>query len=100
LGRDDSRGTDGRAIRAPADGEVILAGDDFYYEGNCVFLAHGGGVITGYYHMAAAPTVKTGEKVSQGHKLGEMGATGSANGIHLCWRAQINGIPIDPETLM
>jgi murein DD-endopeptidase MepM/ murein hydrolase activator NlpD len=100
LGRDDSKGAEGRAIRAPGAGEVILAGTDYYYEGHCLFLAHGAGLVTAYLHMAQPPTLPVGARVAPGDLLGAMGQTGSVNGVHLCWRAQIQGTQIDPATLM
>jgi murein DD-endopeptidase MepM/ murein hydrolase activator NlpD len=103
LGIDYGRPTSGAPLLgtnvvAPAPGVVALAGRDFYFEGNCVFLAHGQGLVTVYLHMRAL-AVNDGQVVSAGQKLGEVGAAGSATAPHLCWRARCRGVDIDPTLL-
>lgn len=52
--------------------------------GACVVINHGEGIKTLYGHMKNnSVTVKKGDKVSQGQKIGIMGNTGSSTGCHL-----------------
>ncbi|WP_428355993.1 peptidoglycan DD-metalloendopeptidase family protein [Methyloprofundus sp.] len=84
----------GTTISAPAPGLVINTGG-YYYNGNTVFLDHGQGLVTGYFHMSKI-TVKAGQIVEQGTKLGEVGETGRVTGPHLHWNVYLNKTKVDP----
>ena len=84
----------GTTISAPASGLVIDTGS-YYYNGNTVFLDHGQGLITGYFHMSKI-SVKAGQIVEQGTKLGEVGETGRVTGPHLHWNVYLNKTKVDP----
>jgi len=84
----------GTDIVAPAAGIVINTGA-YYYNGNTVFLDHGQGLISGYFHLSKI-TVKAGQIVEQGTKLGEVGATGRVTGPHLHWNVYLNKTKVDP----
>lgn len=84
----------GTAINAPAPGLVINTGS-YYYNGNTVFLDHGQGLVTGYFHMSKI-SVKAGQIVEQGTKLGEVGETGRVTGPHLHWNVYLNKTKVDP----
>ncbi len=84
----------GTTISAPAPGLVINTGS-YYYNGNTVFLDHGQGLITGYFHMSKI-SVKSGQIVEQGTKLGEVGETGRVTGPHLHWNVYLNKTKVDP----
>ena len=58
---------DGSDVWAAKAGEVILAGWNGGY-GNCVMVAHDGGVVTLYGHMSAL-YVSEGQSVGQGASL-------------------------------
>lgn len=81
-------------IKAPADAVVIDTGN-YYYNGNTVFLDHGQGLITGYFHMTEIK-VKAGQKVRQGDILGTVGETGRVTGPHLHWNVYLNRTKVDP----
>ncbi len=85
------KGTD---ISSPAAGIVINTGS-YYYNGNTVFLDHGQGLITGYFHLSKI-SVTDGQIVAQGSKLGEVGATGRVTGPHLHWNVYLNKTKVDP----
>ena len=52
--------------------------------GNFVKIRHDNGMKTLYAHMEyESISVKTGERVSKGQKIGRMGDTGNAYGVHL-----------------
>jgi len=84
----------GTAIAAPAPGVVINTGS-YYYNGNTVFLDHGQGLVTGYFHMSKI-TVQVGQLVETGTKLGEIGETGRVTGPHLHWNVYLNKTKVDP----
>ena len=88
----------GTPIYAPADGAVSMADDDLYFEGAMVLLDHGQGLISMYLHMSDI-TVKPGQLVKRGEKIGEVGAKGRATGAHLCWRLKWRNRHLDPELL-
>ena len=47
----DLQGFTGDTVVAAADGVVALV-DDFLLAGNLVYLNHGGGVVSGYFHLS------------------------------------------------
>lgn len=85
----------GDAVIAPADGVASLTGD-FYFNGNTVFVDHGGGVISMACHLSAI-TVNQGDAVMRGELIGRVGATGRVTGPHLHWSLILNGERIDPQ---
>jgi murein DD-endopeptidase MepM/ murein hydrolase activator NlpD len=84
----------GTAVRAPADGVVVVAGPYPYY-GQVIFLDHGGGFTTRYGHLSSVDA-KKGDRVEAGDVIGRVGATGLATGNHLHYEVRINGVPVDP----
>ena len=85
------KGTD---ILAIASGTVTAAYKGTLY-GNTVVVDHGERVYSLYLHMDSI-TVKEGEKVSQGQKVGTLGSTGYSTAAHLHLSLKINGISVDP----
>ncbi|GLH73702.1 peptidase M23 [Geothrix limicola] len=94
----DIRAPQGQAVRAPAEGVVVLTGD-FFYSGNAVFIAHGEGVVSLLCHLSKI-TVKQGQKVKVGDLVGEVGATGRASGPHLHWSLSLNDARVDPRIFL
>lgn len=88
----------GATVRAAAAGTVALAEDQFF-AGNAVYLDHGDGLITMYFHLSAL-LVKPGEQVAAGQAIGRVGATGRASGPHLHWAARWRGARVNPELLL
>ena len=88
----------GNSIKAPENGKVILVGLEpkgFVVNGNCIFLDHGHGVITGYLHLSKV-LVKEGELIKKGQIIGKVGNTGIASGPHLHWGLYVLGKTVDP----
>lgn len=96
-------GTDFRAkvstpIVAANSGRVALVKDRFY-SGGTVLLDHGGGIYTCYFHMSDF-SVREGDVVQKGERLGLSGKSGRVTGPHLHFSARINGVQIDPLQLI
>lgn len=86
----------GTRVLAPADGEVIFAGQRSGY-GNSIELRHGGAVTTLYGHLSGfASGVRAGSHVKQGSVIGYVGMTGWATGPHLHYEFRIGGQYQDP----
>ncbi|HYC06788.1 MAG TPA: M23 family metallopeptidase [Candidatus Binatia bacterium] len=71
----------GSRIVAAAAGTVIFAGWKDNEGGYQVWVSHGSGLYTGYYHMSAI-TVGIGEHVGRGQQIGRVGTSGVATGPH------------------
>jgi len=89
----------GSTVRAAAAGIVRLVGKTFYYNGNFVLIDHGQGLSSYYLHMSKT-TVKSGDFVKRGEKIGEIGSTGRATGPHLHWEVRWNNVRIDPALVL
>jgi murein DD-endopeptidase MepM/ murein hydrolase activator NlpD len=88
----------GTSVRATNAGTVILA-RSLYFEGNCVVIDHGDGLLTLYMHLSEIK-VEEGAKVASGQILGLSGNTGRVNGPHLHFAVRWQGLYLDPETLI
>lgn len=93
----DFRGAPGEPIRAANRGVVALV-DDFFLAGNVVYIDHGGGVVTAYFHMSKA-LVAAGDTVERGQEIGLVGATGRVTGPHLHWSARYGAVTVNPLDL-
>ena len=89
----------GTPVFATTDGIVRLTGNNFYYNGNFVLLDHGQGLSSIYLHLSKI-SVKEGEIVKKGQKIGEIGTTGRSTGPHLHWGVNWFGKRIDPASLL
>jgi murein DD-endopeptidase MepM/ murein hydrolase activator NlpD len=88
----------GTPVRAPNDGQVLLAGD-LYYTGGTVMVDHGMGLISLFAHLSRVD-VAEGERVERGAVVGAVGATGRVTGPHLHWTLRANGARVDPLSLI
>jgi len=89
----------GSPVYAPISGTVVFAEPDLYYSGGTLILDHGHGVTSTYIHLSKLDA-KVGEKITQGMKVAEIGATGRVTGPHLDWRFNWQGERLDPALLM
>lgn len=94
----DLRGRTGEPVRAAAAGRVALA-RELYFAGNAVFIDHGLGVYTGYFHLSSID-VREGDQVEAGDLLGQVGATGRVTGAHLHWYLAVDGEAVDASSLL
>jgi len=88
----------GTPIVAVNRGKVLLA-RPLFFEGNCVVLDHGQGLLTLYLHLSKF-SVKEGDEVEKGQQLGLSGGTGRATGPHLHLAVRWQGVYLNPRTLL
>jgi murein DD-endopeptidase MepM/ murein hydrolase activator NlpD len=94
----DYRGATGEPIYAANRGVVALV-DSFFLAGNVVYIDHGDGLVTGYFHMSRQD-VAVGDTVERGQEIGLVGATGRVTASHLHWSARFGALTIDPADLL
>jgi murein DD-endopeptidase MepM/ murein hydrolase activator NlpD len=94
----DFAGKIGAPVRAAGRGVVALVAR-FYLAGNAVYLDHGGGLVTGYFHLSRV-NVAAGDTVAAGQLIGAVGRSGRATGPHLHWIARYGGTTVDPMSLL
>lgn len=85
-------------VVASAPGTVTYAGRKAGY-GRVVEVDHGFGFKTRYGHLASI-SVKKGDVVTIGHKVGGMGTTGRSTGVHLHYEVHFRGKTYDPKTFL
>ena len=85
-------------IRASGAGQVLRTGEDGIY-GRFVVLEHGQGYQSVYAH-ASMVLVARGQTVRRGEVIGLTGSTGRSTAPHLHFEVLLNGLPVDPLTLV
>ena len=88
----------GTPIFVTGEGVVVFAGWQRGY-GNLVKIQHALGTETRYGHMSKI-RVKTGQKVSRGSQIGDMGNTGRSTGSHLHYEVRVDGRAVDPMSFI
>lgn len=84
----------GTPIYAAAGGTVVSSG----YSGNAgkiIVINHGNGMVTKYMHCNTL-FVSSGQKVSKGQNIAQVGSTGNSTGPHLHFQLEIGGVPVNP----
>ena len=94
----DFRGAVGEPVRAANRGVVALV-DNFFLAGNVVYIDHGGGLVTAYFHLSKT-LESAGDTVARGQVIGLVGATGRVTGPHLHWAARYGAITVNPLDLV
>jgi murein DD-endopeptidase MepM/ murein hydrolase activator NlpD len=87
----------GQPVLAAADAVVLFSGE-LYYAGNAVYLDHGQGLVTSYFHLSER-SVDTGGRVARGQVVGLAGDTGRSTRSHLHFGVWALGRLVDPEPL-
>ena len=94
----DFSGAVGAPVAAAGRGVVAMVAD-FYLAGRAVYIDHGGGLVTAYFHLSRVD-VAQGDTVSAGQRIGAVGQTGRVTGPHLHWVARYGLISVDPMSLL
>lgn len=89
----------GTEVRAPAGGVVTLVHSDMFFSGGTLIVDHGHGLSSTFIHLHKI-LVKQGDRVEQGQKIAQVGATGRATGPHLDWRMNWFEQRVDPQLLV
>ena len=91
-------GNQGDPIYAAADGQVVYAADGLKEYGNLVLIKHIDGYISAYAHNSKM-FVKSGDNITAGQKIAEMGSTGASQ-VMLEFQIRLDGKPINPVNLL
>ena len=98
----DIAAEEGSAVCAAADGEVYTVFEDETM-GMTVVIRHEDGYVTRYSSLAQEVSVKAGDSVTAGQKIGTVGTTAlleSAIGSHVHFAVTCNDEPIDPAQFL
>ncbi|NAR57671.1 peptidoglycan DD-metalloendopeptidase family protein [Acinetobacter haemolyticus] len=91
-------GNVGDPVFAAANGQVVYAADGLKEYGNLVLVKHVDGYITAYAHNSKM-LVKSGDNVTAGQKIAEMGSSGASR-VMLEFQVRLDGKPINPTTVV
>ena len=94
----DFRVSSGTSVAAVNSGRIILA-RALFFEGKCVVIDHGQGLLTLYLHLSKF-LVNEGDDVEKGQAIGLSGGTGRATGPHLHLAVRWQGVYLDPQVLL
>jgi murein DD-endopeptidase MepM/ murein hydrolase activator NlpD len=73
--------------------------DELFFGGKTVVVNHGQQLFSFYMHLDRA-AVRTNQEIRKGDVIGTVGASGRATGPHLHWGVRLNGVRVDPLSLM
>jgi hypothetical protein len=85
----------GTAVRAPAAGTVLFAGN-LVLTGRTIVINHGQGLLSVLAHLGES-RVRQGEWLDGGRIVGMSGESGIAAGPQLHWAVYLHGVAIDPR---
>jgi hypothetical protein len=94
----DFNGAIGAEVRAANRGVVALV-DTFFLAGRLIYLDHGLGVVTAYFHLSET-LVAEGDTVARGELIGRVGNSGRVTGPHLHWAARYGALSVNPLDLV
>lgn len=89
----------GTPVRASRAGTVLYSGNKLSGFGNVVIIEHGGGLATVYGHNRRN-LVKSGQRVSQGQEIAEVGQTGNATTPHCHFEVRRDSTAVDPMPML
>lgn len=88
----------GTAVKAVANGTVVLAEEQFF-TGNTVVIDHGAGLFSMNFHLDELKAA-VGDEVKRGQTVGTVGSTGRSTGPHLHLGFRWHGARVDPRLLL
>lgn len=91
-------GNVGDPVLAAANGQVVYAADGLKEYGNLVLVKHVDGYITAYAHNSKI-LVKSGDNVTAGQKIAEMGSSGTTRTM-LEFQVRLDGKPLNPANIL
>jgi murein DD-endopeptidase MepM/ murein hydrolase activator NlpD len=94
----DFDGETGDPVMASNSGRVVIS-RDLFFNGQAVFIDHGLGFYTGYFHLSKLE-VHEGQWVDKSDVVGLVGTTGRSTGSHLHWALYVQGAALDPLSLL
>ena len=94
----DFRVPPGTPVVAVNRGRILLA-RPLFFEGNCVVIDHGQGLLTLYLHLSKF-LVREGDTVEKGQPIALSGGTGRATGPHLHLAVRWQGLYLNPAGLL
>lgn len=94
----DFKTTYGQAVMATGAGTVVTAKRKGGY-GKMVEIDHGNGITTRYAHLSRI-SVKPGDKITVGMKIGAAGSTGRSTGPHLHYEIRVNDRAVNPQRFL
>lgn len=94
----DLAAAEGTPVAASFYGRVVETGSSDVW-GNYVLLEHSEDFCTYYCHLSEI-YVEEGAVIRQGETIGLVGSTGWSTGPHLHFEVRINGVRVNPETLL
>ena len=89
---------EGTEVTACSAGKVVLA-ENRISTGWSIVIEHLPGFYSIYYHLSEM-SVKEGQNVKKGEKIGLSGATGMVTGPHLHWEIRMNAMAVNPDQLV
>ncbi|MBA3559403.1 MAG: M23 family metallopeptidase [Gemmatimonadaceae bacterium] len=94
----DFAGATGTPVRVSNRGVVALVAD-FHLAGRAVYVDHGAGLVTAYFHLSKI-NVAEGDTVVRGEIIGRVGQSGRVTGPHLHWVARYGEVSVNALTLL
>jgi len=94
----DIKALEGTPVSACNTGSVVFI-DELFFSGKSIIIDHGQGLYSMYFHLSEV-SVSQGQEVSKGQIIGKVGATGRAMGPHLHWGVRLQGMRVDPMSLI
>lgn len=88
----------GTAVIAAADGVVVERGVS-EINGRYILIRHNDHTETFYGHLSRYKAAE-GDKVKAGDVIGLVGSTGLSTGPHLHFEIRLDGVAVDPETVL
>jgi murein DD-endopeptidase MepM/ murein hydrolase activator NlpD len=94
----DYAGAVGDPVRATNRGVVAMVAD-FYLAGRVLYLDHGEGLVSAYFHLSST-AVAQGDTVERGQIIGAVGKSGRVTGPHLHWVVRYGTVTVDPVSML